>query len=339
MMNPPKKPKRTVLIQHKHPFINNFEIINDDSHVEGFRVIRQPFSGYATNSHGEYTNCDILITDEAVLDPIVDYSRTYVVQLPRYDKRLQQKMLFKAAKDLYPDKWQGEQHGFVSLRTMDINDRKAISIFHKCRVVAKSPNGARSMGMIVIDFNKIGYVKAMTKLKGIIEAAHDRDEEAMLKVANHPAFEIIKGTQNHDKEYLQYIAEINMIQEVVEDVIEEYRILTNHHGEIIWAQPRERKGNGFLTASGADGSVDIIYSPGPFMENNPLIYKQLTDLIKTCRLNMNSLDLFINKDGNWGLFEFSNQWGIAGVNPEFAIDMQAKAIHGYLIDAGYLYKS
>ena len=102
------------------------------------------------------------------------------------------------------------------------------------------------------------------------------------------------------------------IVEVIPNVIEEYRILTNYRGEFSCIAPRTLDHAG-LNIKQATLVVrpltDISYKADHYLDK--AIASEVSKLIAHLKMPLHSFDLFITQDGKFGFFEASNEFGLS----------------------------
>lgn len=338
-----RAPIPTVVISHQHPFINNFDVLPLIMEVDGIRVLRLTHDQKTNYSYsdGYMTNptYDLLITDE--MHGRAGYrDEVPLVSLPRLPKITQNMLVNSAALRCGLD----SDSNFKPVKCFQLDDYSALGNFEDCmRIVAKHEYGARGLAQVVIDLTKVGFDKGRSliyqvKNRSLEGMADERDKRILELVASSDGAVVLsKGHEKHDFEYLDFIKDISIIQEVVENVTHEYRLLTNLDGTIVWSQERELEGDVFRTATGSNGDTKFLHLPENTLQaEHPVVFGGVQDLLTEMKLGLNSIDLFITAEGKWGIFEYSNQWGIQGINTQWAKKYQETALMDILKLHGFI---
>lgn len=139
-------------------------------------------------------------------------------------------------------------------------------------------------------------------------------------------------------EGLKLLLEAFYIQEYV-PVHVEFRLLTDHDGDIAYVQQRDLVTRHFPQATGSNGdefnnqhAMDKFWLKGCLGKE----YSFLEKLAKKVVGPLNSLDVFVTVDGQWGVFEYCNQFGIEGVPKPFAYKLHEEFIKNFIIKSGIL---
>lgn len=327
-----RAPIPTIIISHQHPYINNFDVLPAVMHIGDVRVIRLNHHNAMeaevsyTDGHLQGSVFDLLITDE-VVTPVGRTEKVPTVSLPRLTKIKQARRINTAVQEMGKEKI---SH-FTPIKSFLLSDASALGCFEGTpRIVVKHEHGARGLGQIVVDLNLIGYDKArhlLFKLKQAADSSDGVEKVAEVIEQSKGAFLISKGHEKYDGEYLDYLKDISVVQGLIEDVQTEYRLLTDLEGNIVWAQERDLEGDVFKTATGSNGNTQYLHLPeNTLMADNQVVFNEVQALLKYMGISLNSVDLFITKEGQWGIFEFCNQWGIQGVNAGWAKEYQTRAM-------------
>lgn len=324
--------KETVVIRHRHPFINNFNIlplVMDADDKLPARVVRIVDDG-PLPAFGR-PNFDVLITDKEP-DILIRTSVPCIV-LPRFGKYEQHEMLRKITERVGAD-YDEILKGFLLIRTHKILDWSClVNLADAKRVVFKPSDGARGLAQIVVDSKKMGLRQAIIVITRIVAIGKVKDKSNAEKaaeiekiIAAHPAMHLNKGNEFEDHEWVSQVEDIDTVQEVIENVASEWRVIVDFDGKIQWVQRREITGDVFKTACGSDGDPLSIGDKAELEKLAPGVVDRFNKLVWKMAGRLNSFDLFVTNNGCWGIFEFSNQWGIAGVPARIAERIQMTAI-------------
>jgi hypothetical protein len=180
------------------------------------------------------------------------------------------------------------------------------------RVLIKSTDGARGVGHIVFDNTKASIFKFMSQLRG----AGVHDAQAVLDEYKE-AIEVHTGQLHQHNEVLTVLTSQQlMVTEIIENVLEEARVVTDYAGRPALIKMRERKqnvqkgfdkGTGYRQATGANRNDEtLLEGLHQIRDDSPLMAEIQAFLLHLPPLN--SVDLFFTDTG-WGIFEYCNQFG------------------------------
>jgi hypothetical protein len=185
------------------------------------------------------------------------------------------------------------------------------------KIVVKPEDGARGLCHFVVDFDKVSVGPFLRDLYGKTSIADMAEKYA-------PHAHLSHGQAWDDEESQKVKEEGNFtFQRYVDNIKTEVRILTNHVSDIGFACVRSRIGDVYKQATSAT----------PLLENIEQIYKNdllemfgdeqelqvFEKLLEEVIGPMQSVDLFFTEDGRWGICEYCNQYGIAGVPRDYAV--------------------
>lgn len=118
----------------------------------------------------------------------------------------------------------------------------------------------------------------------------------------------------------------------------EFRLLTDYNGSIAYVQKRNRIQKHFMQATGSDNGNEYVSSqPNDYRHFKSCLGTDISFLEGLCREvigPLKSLDVFITEDKKWGLFEYSNQFGIEGVPKKFAYNLHKEFIRHIIHESG-----
>lgn len=338
------KSNRTVIIAN-HPMINNFDVLGcaltlpDGTEVRFHDDPVMNIAGTTITS-----NFDLFISDDSaesrlhanMLDP------RQVISLPRYDKMTQAIRLLRGF-----IKWADENKGvrgeFRPLDTWFVGPR-ATRNFPLCnhKVVIKPRDGARGIGQFLVDLGFINLQHFIMNLRDYITSVREKREntctfdEFMAQWQGKVSYHV--GTERSQDEGLFALLDQGMVvQSLVPNVVSEWRIITGHDGEPVYCQRRtiRDRDSALPQATGAGDLVDSesIYDWEKVFVNDDQ-RRCFLHLCKNVIGPMNSLDLFVTENGDWGIFEYCNQFGVAGIPATIAYNLHhtfiLKTVQAYL---------
>jgi len=185
------------------------------------------------------------------------------------------------------------------------------------KVVIKPRDGARGIGQLLIDPAKIPFIVAVETLDRYILTLFSKETLFDTLKKFDPDFTYSTKGENHEDEGLTVLrSQGYVIQNFIDNVDAEYRLITDHNCRVAYCQKRSIRNDaeGFPQATGSDTNsiagtdiVDIttVMSPDEF--------RALSTLLAEVVGPLSSIDLFTTSDGGWGIFEYCNQFGIKGV--------------------------
>lgn len=178
---------------------------------------------------------------------------------------------------------------------------------YKGQVVIKTMNGARGVGQVQFDSNVVPV--------DFVLQCIDQGSKGLEKLKErHPSVAIPTERAHNDREVPSLLQSDLFLQEVVENVDAEYRMLLRPDGEH-WIYRRDRKPqDGFLQATGEFDE----YTPEndyTYLSNHPQLKQhcgEIYELFLALGMSYGAVDLFTTNGGSWGVFEYSNQFGTVG---------------------------
>jgi len=304
---------------------------------------------YHVTTHGEpryemsgtqvITNFDVMIanqhrdTPDGI--PWLELLPKQVAVIPRHDKISQALRINNC--ELPPDS------GHRKIATYSSDSAKldqAYSFGTKIQgsVVIKPRHGARGLGQFVVDTDKVSIGMLIHDIRN--ESLPIAD--VITKYTPHVTYH--GGMENYDNEgRSQLLAQGMAVQERVPGVKDEFRVLVGANSEIVAILPRSRykkvtggegaHGHDYDQATGTSVFLDRDYK-GMDLEEvlpKPAQYKGFIKMLKDVVPPLNSVDLFTTEDGEWGIFEYCNQFGTVGVPLPVATDLHINYI-GALLD-------
>lgn len=199
-------------------------------------------------------------------------------------------------------------------------------------MVVKPLDGARGIGQFVVDTDKVNlnHFAAMLRnnILGNSEMYDKLDTWLLEKFDGAVSYHSV--TENTKHEGLDSIQSQGVIiQSMIEDIGAEYRIITGPQGEPVYCQLRgiRDKSSKYPQACGAGDIIDtnnVVSINSIFPKEEDL--NGFLELVRHAIGPMNSLDLFITKEGKWGIFEFCNQFGVSGIPHELVVKIHVDFI-------------
>lgn len=338
------KSNRTVIIAN-HPMINNFDVLGCALTLPDGTEVRfhdDPVVNIAGTTIT--SNFDLFISDDSsearVHANMLDAEQ--VICLPRYDKMTQAIRLLRGFND-----WSKENSsatgGFKPLDTWFVGPR-ATRNFPLCnnQVVVKPRDGARGIGQFVVSLSRVNLQHFIMNLREYITSVREKRDNTCTfdqfiaqwqgMVSYHT------GTERSPDEGLFALLDQGMVvQSLIPNVASEWRIITGFDGVPVYCQRRVIKDpdSALPQATGAGNLVDY-----ESVHDWEKVFA--SDQHKHCFLHlckhvigpMNSIDLFLTENNQWGIFEYCNQFGVAGIPVEMAYcihhEFIQRAVNQYL---------
>jgi hypothetical protein len=183
-------------------------------------------------------------------------------------------------------------------------------------VVVKPLDGARGIGQIVANLDEI----LPSTLAQLLSKANQGSEEFLLAVKEHaPHVEYHVGHGSTFEGTQALASQGYVVQELIPDVVEEYRIILDVDSKPAWFVKRRRDS---LPHDASINQHDYRQATGAARVKSEVNFTKIIDYphkgevtaaLKALHLPFNSVDLFITKDGRWGIFEYCPQWGTDGL--------------------------
>lgn len=295
-------------------------------------------------------NFDVLITSsgDGLVSPTWEFAidKNKVFRLPRYRKDVQHLMMNRFATE-------NGLKGFVKIPTffnkvgrIDLMNVRGYGLgnYHGIdRMVIKPVHGARGIHQFVVD-TRTGNIHAF--FQGLDKAINLYDKNAqdinefLTQLREHYSgdFDYFKGKNNTFEGPGHLSQQIFFAQAYVGDVEQEIRIITGPNGEPTVAVGRERAkydGDKFTyhQASGAgmsDNLLNLDSIPTTLTKLTPEYWEEVKVMCREVIGPLNSVDLFITKEGKWGIFEFCNQFGTTGIPNVVATDVHKQVIENLI---------
>lgn len=331
------KSNRTVIIAN-HPMINNFDVLGCALTLPDGTEVRFHDDPVVNIAGTKITsNFDLFISDDSIdarlhanmLDP------AQVITLPRYDKMTQAIRLLRGFKAWVADN-KGARSDFKPLDTWFVGPR-ATRNFPLCKhkVVIKPRDGARGIGQFLVDLGFINLQHFIMNLRDYITSVREKRENTctfaafMAQWQGKVSYHV--GTERSQDEGLFALLDQGMVvQSLVSNVASEWRIITGHDGEPVYCQLRNIRDRDSALPQ-ATGAGDVVDSES--IRDWEKVF--INDHQRQCFLYlckhvigpMNSLDLFMTESAHWGIFEYCNQFGVAGIPADIAYHMHHTFIH------------
>lgn len=325
--------KARVITVVTDPLINNFDVLgvsyklSDDIEIRTHRHPQINIRGTEVSY-----NFDIMITNGVANEGFGFHNVLpdhRCVKLPRYDKFTQAIRLLDAF-DYFTQNYDVSSRlsKFIPVPTWFVGlngNRSFPNVTGK--VVIKPQDGARGIGHFVIDTKYINLHQFNKKLDKYLEGEYTT--EAFQK--------FLGGFEGHVSYYSRDEDMVNegllclktqggIVQSLIPNVSAEYRVITGADGKPVYYQRRKVRDvdSDYPQATGGGDVIDVKANRDDPFTTAPEADKLFVYLCQNVIGPMNSIDLFITTDGHWGIFEYSNQFGVSGIPTEVAERIHAE---------------
>lgn len=282
----------------------------------------------AMNVQGAETvfNFDILISGKKDFDPIlVAAPRHRLAVVPRHTKSTQAVLLQKTVNGYLGH----PEHGFLHVPTW-INGWGGRN--YPCstdRMVVKPGDGARGIGQFTVNTKNVNMDYFLKDLGKLVEGEHTQEKLDAFLANFNGSVEYHPGAEHFPLEGLGALKEDELVvQEVIENVKYEYRVITDKHSKPAYFQQRRIRDDesSFPQATGGGGTINrslvVDAHEIPSCVNMQLLEHICQELIGP----LSSIDLFVTGEGMWGIFEYCNQFGISGIPQDIVFNLHAEFV-------------
>lgn len=187
------------------------------------------------------------------------------------------------------------------------------------RVVVKPTDGARGIGQIVADMDKVTPAALMI----LIKSADDKENFLSNIEALAPHVEYHIGHGELEEGLTSLVEQGFFVQQQVPDVSEEFRLILDKDSTVAMSFKRKRdlkpldpERNAFEYKQ-ATGVTYFREETKPCGEYALSIHREEIEmLLKELNIPLNSVDLFFTSSGKWGIFEYCPQFGTEGIDQQ-----------------------
>lgn len=194
-----------------------------------------------------------------------------------------------------------------SISSMPLSEFPSLHTRNNDWLVVKIDNGARGLGQAVV--NKINLNSFLSECKELDKLSELKTKFPSVKFGNTEGDDDTNYFKTFPLVVCQYIPNIE----------KEYRILVN--GKEIFGYERILNNNSDYKQANLDKNKPIDYSFTPVRLSKLISDKHTYMLIKSAISNLGidfgSVDLFKTADGQYGIFEYSPQFGMHEIDPDF----------------------
>ena len=338
--------KRINVVVASHA-MNNWDVLSQGMSLDNgeYEVYFHRDPQMSINGGHARFNFDVVVNDGSLkidgmdLQNLLPGRRVHTIK--RYNK-VEQQLRLLAAVELNSD--DENEHLFKNFYPLTMHHNPQLHGFSQLvnpdnRVVVKPLDGARGIGQLLIDPDKIpltavvdvldGLKTGRTQLADVLPELHKYD----------PTFKYATSAEKFENEGLTAIQSQGFcIQDYVPKIKLEYRLLTGQDGEIAYCQRRsirDKDNTGLAQATGSETNSakgNDICAINDVLGGSDL--KGLRELVQTVIGPLSSVDLFITEDEQWGIFEYCNQFGMKGVPIGLAQALHAELLLSLIKKAG-----
>lgn len=268
---------------------------------------------------GEFIGCDLVISsvfsNDVTSTCIQKVAGIRIINIDRFNKSTYNAIFNANARELRLNKYQpvivnSAANSFVPEPTK--------------QYILRYKLGARGIGMILLDPNGA----SIEKINGIL--CSTASGRATVNALNENGVQISTEGAWTDECLVTCIPQSTSQMDVVEfipNVQNEWRVMTDYRGRpsLVVERKFHMSEAGFKQARG--NGLDKVKALTLTRSTIPKeIQKELTKLIIQCKLPLHSLDVFMTKEGNWGLFEGCPEFGHTSLPDGWVCDQGKKFI-------------
>jgi len=181
--------------------------------------------------------------------------------------------------------------------------------------VVKPISGARGLGVKVIDRKQ--YKEMLENPYDCVPLVYSKELEQQKEYASDIEHSYVKD-QFYDK---QIIIQTNI------KVKNEYRLICFPNDTLIYERKKEE---GQFLGNLSHGSTPVMVDEDYINEIDPNMIKKIRGIMKKFSYPWLSVDLYIDEDGNFGVFEFQMEFAYEGFNPKDVRDRMETAIYTFI---------
>ena len=191
------------------------------------------------------------------------------------------------------------------------------------KLVIKRYNGARGTDQILVDVDQVNNLLAKLYLYPLAELKTRFPEAIFTKLQSEeidyqPRFEVedSESCKKNKKVFFPGCDEL-LIQEYINNVDKEFRIIIS--GKELFIIERSINDNEYRQAN-LDLNTAVYTKPKPLIDKS-ILPTDVIKLIEKLDLKLASIDVFVTKDQNWGVFEYSHEFGMTSFSEKTKTDI------------------
>lgn len=299
--------------------MNQWDVLEQGTVIGGHEVIFHSDPRMTIRKDRTFFNFDLAIDDGTTkidgfsLSSIVPKNRLIII--PRFNKVEQHLRIRTAIDD-------------ALLFDIDFSDFKSVNMYHNSQtngsshlqaidepVVIKPLDGARGIGQFLVKQPSYALLKIVDAICAMRQGRLKEEEviESLDKYSDGFTYATSGERQPHEGMTALKIDGM-CIQEFIPDISHEYRLITDADCKIVYCQNRKIKVDAIEDFPQAIGSAGTIDDEVPIEK---VVKESAVEAIEYLAKNVvgpcSSIDMFVTKNGEWGFFEYCNQFGIVGV--------------------------
>ncbi len=315
------------------PMMNNFDILPQGVEIGENRVYFHRDPKMSIIDGTSHYNFDLMISDGTTM---IGDSLAHEILPPkmckvhrRYGKLEQGVLLNRIAED-------DGNGNYLPVRTWlnPIKGGLGTLVNPGTKVVIKPRDGARGIGQYLVDPTKVPLNKVVGNIDALIEGTLDHPSFVQKMKSLGEGVIYSSGKEKYEGEGLDCLqGQGYLVQSYVENITAEYRLLTDHFGDIAYCQKRSIRNDssGYPQATGSESdsvSGDDIVDIVEVLNARDL--STLRRMVKELIGPLSSIDLFVDDGFGWGVFEFCNQFGMVGVPYQRAFMLHKDYLHSLI---------
>lgn len=262
--------------------------------------------------HGTFTVSDVLITDNHEITfarPNIPCRRRMIIE--RHTKIVQQMLLAAVAER---HRAQGGMFNDLLIPTF-LDNPIVLPTADITEWVVKPQHGARGLGQVLLQSTRQLLAKNVAELHKKMGDASRSDTEVQIDGLS------TVGERRPGESVAAYNENGVFIQEYINNIYREYRLLVTPDEYALVERERRPSapGSTYLQATGCltTGHTKLKVWDRAAVERDGVVpYGKQMQLINELGIQFGSVDLFETHNAGWGIFEWSNEFGVEGIDIE-----------------------
>lgn len=199
--------------------------------------------------------------------------------------------------------------------------------FTSSKVIAKPSMGARSIGQVVFNalkHNPSSIFQAIKEQKSDTELEKYFDDEGI-----HAKY--FYGTQRQSEEGYMLLSQGMIFQEYVDDIANEFRIIVGADNTPVISIDRKFKMLGFDHR--IPSNLPDAVTTSALQDLYPEVHEGLLNFLSKLEMPFHSIDVFVTKNKQWGIFEFSPEFCSSEYGPVILAEQAKQFLRKYLLNS------
>lgn len=250
-------------------------------------------------------------------DAYCNIKEKFEIGFTKFDKQTQAKIIESRSKGL---------EGFINLRVSMPTELREVNL-RTSRVLMKPAGAARSLGQVL--FNQEFTIPDAVRTELSLSRSADNLVDRLAKLPGNPIYS--RGHEHRDEEGYSQLKHDPIFQEYAENITHEFRIITGHDGMPCISMDRKREAVDEMAGYFIPQKAPDKFSTNDLQRMFPKVDEQLRIFLQRANLPLHSLDIFVTRDGQWGIFEFSTEFSGCEYRPAVIQEEARKYISKYIV--------